>query len=120
MPSYIGWKGAHLNATSSLSLCGIRLLAFGILTNPLLAGGFFLDFDGPRLLTGAPGTKVRGSFTCLLGDLDYRAVEGWAIGVIVEGARITSISVNGTAAEHALDFGFERTELTSGVGNEGA
>jgi len=108
-----------LNCISPLRW-SIGILAPCLLSHPLFAEDFFLDFDGPRLLTGARGSKVRGSFTCLLGNYQSGVAEGWAFGVVVDGGKIVSITLEGTAAEHARSFGFERTELTSGPGNEGA
>ncbi|MEM7235661.1 MAG: hypothetical protein AAF517_26045 [Planctomycetota bacterium] len=51
--------------------------------------------------------------------------QGWSIGVSAEGGRITNINTFKTVADTTLrgglrDTGFEKSELTTGPGNEGA
>lgn len=93
------------------------------------AQSFEYSFSVPDHVVGIGGGTVEYEVECLLdssGIDDGTGVEAWAVGVTaLDGARIVGATTEGTAgAERPVGYrlpfdSFERTELTTGSGNEG-
>ena len=90
---------------------------------------FVLGFGGlcGATLGAPPGESVLAIIDCTLQSSvpGPTGAEGWSIGVVADGGRITGMSTLGTASDTIsnggfLADGFVRTELTAGPGNEGA
>jgi hypothetical protein len=106
------------------------VFAFGFIAcaGPAVAESRFeLGFRGPEFVFGNAGDVVTTEFFCTLYGRDTIGSEtvaararGWALGVEAMAGTITSITIEGTDAEAALTDGFERSEVTTGPGNQGA
>jgi hypothetical protein len=112
-----------MNSASHISRIGLAILVacqFLPTSRALAREPINLRFDGPPSLKGKPGAVVRATYHCVVGAAEDRKPEGWAVGVAAEGAKIIGITVLGTDAEHAVTYGFERSEVTAGPDNDGA
>ena len=106
-------KGTLLAGTAALLSFAIPLMA-----RPGTLPNLPFGFAGPDVLTSKAGELATGTFYVTLQAAV--PVEGWGIAIGAENARITSIDIRGTSADAALVYGFERSEITRGPGNEGA
>ncbi len=89
--------------------------------------GFTLSFEGPREVTvGGDACTARTTYFGTLGQAGPGSgAQGWSIGFLANDGDIVSVTTSGTAAAPVEEGGFriggfEKTELTSGPGNEGA
>jgi hypothetical protein len=87
---------------------------------------FRLSFDGPARVCCAVGTRASFQVTGRM-ETGESGVQGWSLGCTASGCRITNITTAGTVAADVNDDppglrrnGFELSEVTAGVGNEGA
>lgn len=85
---------------------------------------FALSFDAPAFQEGPAGTSVAyeavGKLTTSgLASADPGA-QGWSLSMAAEGGSIVSVTTAGTDAAVIFDSGFNKTQLTTGAGNEGA
>jgi hypothetical protein len=97
-----------------LTLC---LLGSGALR----AQSFELAFEGPDSLCGEPGIRLTAPYYSTLTSTGADLAAGWSFGVTVEGGVIRCVTTAGTAAEEFDDgTGFQKSEITTGEGNEGA
>src|SRR5262245_49991058 len=78
-----------------------------------------VDFKGPAALEGSPGSSPALEFSATLESGAARA-QAWSLSIRAEGARITSITTDGTVVPNLLNSGFVKNEVTTGPGNEGA
>jgi hypothetical protein len=91
---------------------------------------FFYQVVSPAQVTGSPGSPVEFEAECRLrstGNTGSDGAEAWSLGVAAENGTIVLATVDGTAGDlienggyRVPDDGFEKTELTTGPGNEGA
>lgn len=111
---------------TSLVLLGALLASRGASSQE---PSFALSFDAPAGVTGDAGAVVQytatGRLTTTgLGDTDPGA-QGWSLSMSSEGGAIVAATTAGTIAAPVADGGlwdggFDKTETTSGAGNEGA
>ncbi len=74
-----------------------------------------LGFDGPARLAGTLGQKVQQAYTCTLTTLgEAKGARGWSIAFRAQGARITSITTDGTAVSQYSKDGFQSSGLSRG------
>jgi hypothetical protein len=69
------------------------------------------------------GSALAWTYWCTLesaGPAGTSGVQGWALGVTAQEARIVSISADPLFADQTAKGGFVHSEITSGPGNEGA
>ncbi len=82
---------------------------------------FVFGFRGPTAVAGAPGGSVTAEhFATVAHDGGGAGASAWSISLTVDGGRVTAVDLARTDALGLLADGFERSEVTSGPGNEGA
>ena len=85
---------------------------------------FSLSFDVPSSLTGAGGSSIAYTATGSLSTTGLAATDpgaqGWSLSMAAEGSSIVDVTTAGTVVDSLFAGGFKKTQLTSGVGNEGA
>ena len=78
---------------------------------------FELGFSGPTILEGVGGVRTASYFCTLTHSGSGEGAAEWAISIGAHKGFITSITVEGTAAQTAR---FQRSEITGGAEKEGA
>jgi hypothetical protein len=91
---------------------------------------FFFNVEAPAGVTGPAGEPVQYEALCRIrttANTGSDGAEAWSMGVSAQNGRIVGATVEGTAGDLVAnggfrdpESGFEKTELTSGPGNEGA
>lgn len=80
---------------------------------------FTLGFSGPTTL-GGPAEAEEYYLCTLKHEGGGKGVPGWSLSMTAEGASLLAIDLVGTTTEQLFAGGFEKSEVTTGAGNEGA
>lgn len=116
----------RVSVFSVASSVGILVAAFFALSVVFPTAGlaqttFTMGFDGDDQMIGAAADEVTKPYFCTLTQADGgNGAQGWSMSLTAENAAIVSITTAGTDVDALFSGGFNKTETTSGVGNEGA
>jgi hypothetical protein len=101
-------------------LCILSLCSWCEAQNP----SFALDFDAPSGIEGDAGSDVSysaiGKLTTTGLSPSDPGAQGWSLSMASEGSAIADVTTAGTIVDSLFTGGFNKTELTTGAGNEGA
>lgn len=81
---------------------------------------FTFGLAGPGL-AGVAGSSRTGTYDCTLThEGQGSGAQGWLLSVVAEGGTIRDITTTDTEASALFSGGFQKAEITTGEGNEGA
>lgn len=83
---------------------------------------FTLGFEGPDAVAGeSVGESFYVDYFCTLTHRgNGSGAQGWSVSLAAENGEISNITIQGTDAAALFSGGFEKSELTAGIGNAGA
>ncbi len=125
-------RNQHRRGVAELAWFASFVVACALPSDHVATAGALFEFgfgtSCRQRIDGNAGTGTSFEFDCVLStsnNPDERGARAWSISIGVENTRSLAITTASTAADIEpnglrLDDGFEKSEVTSGAGNEGA